>query len=298
MMSEINSPSKGAAWGVWLTTPALLLVGLLVALGGGSQTRPLIASIPVIITGWAFAVNMAAWVPAWLKRSERFYDAIGSFTFISSLLLVGLMVPDLSIRLIVMLLCVGLWSLRMGYFLISRIRKAGHDGRFDEFKQHPIRFLNVWAMQALWAVLCLAPVLSVADGSPEAGFDVWAVAGLVLWVGGFLIEVLADQQKRIFRNDPENTGQFIRTGLWSISRHPNYLGEIMLWAGLSVMAFPLLMGWQLITLISPLFVYVLLTRVSGIPLLEERADARWGGRSDYESYKRETPVLLPFTKGG
>lgn len=297
-MSDSTTTSRGAAWGVWLTTPALFVVAVIIAFGGGSQTRPLWDSIPILITGWAFAVNIVAWVPAWLNRSERFYDAVGSITFISSILIIGIMTPDLGARVLVMLSCVGLWSLRMGYFLITRIRKAGQDGRFDDFKKHPIRFLNVWAMQALWAVLCLAPVLALADGSPAAGLDIWALVGLALWVGGFLVEVVADQQKRTFRDNPANQGRFIQTGLWAISRHPNYLGEIMLWAGLSVIAFPLLMGWQLITLISPVFVYILLTRVSGIPLLEERADARWGGQSDYETYKRDTPMLIPFTKGG
>ena len=52
-------------------------------------------------------------------------------------------------------------------------------------------------------------------------------------------------------------------------------------------------GWQLATLVSPLFVFLLLTRVSGIPLLEKKADRKWGGQADYEDYKARTPVLVP-----
>ena len=101
------------------------------------------------------------------------------------------------------------------------------------------------------------------------------------------------RQKRRFRADPANKGQFIHTGLWARSRHPNYFGEIVLWIGIAIITLPVLRGWHWVTLISPVFVTLLLTRVSGIPLLEKRADERWGGQEDYETYKVRTPVLIP-----
>ena len=75
------------------------------------------------------------------------------------------------------------------------------------------------------------------------------------------------------------------------SRHPNYCGEILLWTGIAFIALPALSGWSLATLISPVFVYVLLTRISGIPLLETRSDAKWGDDPEYRAYKQRTPVL-------
>ena len=86
---------------------------------------------------------------------------------------------------------------------------------------------------------------------------------------------------------------FITSGLWSWSRHPNYFGEIVLWSGVAVMAASALSGWQWVTLTSPVFVALLLTRVSGIPLLERRAEARWGHLTEYQRYTAMTPVLLP-----
>ena len=115
----------------------------------------------------------------------------------------------------------------------------------------------------------------------------------MIWLTGFTIEVMADRQKSRFRADPANRGRFISTGLWSRSRHPNYFGEITLWVGILLIAAPTLRGWQWVAVLSPLFVTVLLTRVSGIPLLEKKADTKWGDDPAYQEYKASTPVLIP-----
>ena len=119
------------------------------------------------------------------------------------------------------------------------------------------------------------------------------MAGLALWVGGFLFEVVADRQKSAFRAKPENAQRFIRDGLWAWSRHPNYFGEIVLWCGIALMALPVLQGWQYATLISPLFVVLLLTKISGVRMLEARGRKQWGDDPDYQAYVRSTPMLLP-----
>ena len=120
-----------------------------------------------------------------------------------------------------------------------------------------------------------------------------AAVGVVIWLAGFGIEVTADRQKARFRRDAANDGQFITTGLWAWSRHPSYFGEILLWVGVAVVALPALRGWQHVTLISPVFVYLLLTRISGVPLLEARAEARWGELPKYQAYRNATPSLVP-----
>ena len=117
--------------------------------------------------------------------------------------------------------------------------------------------------------------------------------GLIIWILGFTFEVVADAQKSRFRADLQNKDKFIQSGLWSLSRHPNYFGEIVLWIGIAIIAVPVLKGWQWVCMISPVFVTVLLTRISGIPPLEKRADEKWGGQNGYEEYKAHTPVLIP-----
>ena len=120
---------------------------------------------------------------------------------------------------------------------------------------------------------------------------------MLLWISGFLVEAVADEQKRRFRHrtrqDSETAKGFIDTGLWGLSRHPNYFGEILLWSGIAIMALPLLQGWQYLALVSPVFVYLLLTRISGIPLLERSADQRFGADPRYQRYKADTPELWP-----
>ena len=123
-------------------------------------------------------------------------------------------------------------------------------------------------------------------------FGWFAGVGVALWGVGFLMEIVADRQKTQFRSESKNTSSFIHSGLWAWSRHPNYFGEILLWIGIAVLAIPLLSGWRWVALISPIFVFVLLTRISGIPILERRANERWGDDPIYREYLRSTPILL------
>lgn len=241
----------------------------------------------------AFVVNWLAFAPAYLRQTEHFYDLTGSLTYLT-LIAVGLALagaPDP--RALLLGVLVAIWALRLGSFLFLRIRREGSDTRFDAIKPSFARFLMAWTLQGLWVFVTLSCALAAITSAAPQPLDAAAVLGAGLWLFGFAVEALADRQKRVFRADPAQRGRFIATGLWAWSRHPNYFGEITLWTGIAVLAFPVLTGWQHATLVSPLFVYVLLTRISGVPLLEARADQRWGGQPDYEAYKARTPLLFP-----
>ena len=240
----------------------------------------------------AFAINVAVFVPSFLNTTERFYDLTGSITYISVTLLAVVLADELDFRSIVMAVMIWIWSGRLGTFLFRRISKDGKDGRFDKIKTSFLRFLMAWMIQGLWVSLTAGAAYAAITSGAKTSFGVLGVIGLVIWIVGFAIEVVSDSQKTTFRNDPNNAGKFIDTGLWAWSRHPNYFGEITLWVGMAIIAVPALQGWQYLTLISPLFVATLLTRISGVPLLERRADKKWGGQPDYEQYKANTPVLV------
>jgi steroid 5-alpha reductase family enzyme len=187
-----------------------------------------------------------------------------------------------------------IWATRLGSFLFGRIQKAGKDERFDEIKVSFPRFLLTWTVQGLWVTFTAAAALAAITTTTRRELGWFALIGFVIWAFGFGVELMADTQKSAFRADPENKGRFIQTGLWAWSRHPNYFGEIVLWIGVAIIALPALRGWQWLTLISPAYVTVQLMLVSGVPMLEKRADEKWGGQEDYEAYKERTPVLVPL----
>lgn len=277
-----------------ITFLVLVLIGCLVA-WAGSQGGTSIFGVPLfaLSVGLIFLIQWIAFIPAYLLQTEKFFDLTGSITYISVILIAVAFGNAMDIRTILLATLVVVWAIRLGTFLFRRIQKAGKDDRFDELKPSFIRFLNVWTIQALWVTFTMAAALVAITTTVRKGLDLFSIAGFLVWVVGFAIEIVADEQKSRFSANPANRGRFIQTGLWSRSRHPNYFGEIMLWIGVAMIAAPVLQGWQWIALISPVFVTFLLTRVSGVPLLEQKADKKWGGQEEYESYKRKTPVLIP-----
>jgi len=153
-----------------------------------------------------------------------------------------------------------------------------------------------FSISGLWVFLTTANALTLILNNTDLEGDIYFIIGSLIWIMGISFEVIADEQKRKFRENDSNHGKFITTGLWSISRHPNYFGEILIWIGMAIISFPALNGWQYTTLISPIFVTLLLTRVSGVNLLEKSADKKWGNLETYQSYKSKTALLIPFTK--
>ncbi len=270
------------------------LLGLLIA-WAGTQNGQLMAGYSVFGIGvaLAFLINWLAFIPAFRNQSEKFYDLTGSITYLSVVAFALVVNKDLDTRSLLLGSLVMIWALRLGTFLARRIHRDGKDRRFDEIKPNFWRFLAAWTIQALWVVLTSSAALIAITSSKKEALGWMAIMGLVIWIIGFMIEVVADYQKSQFRKIAENKGQFIQSGLWSKSRHPNYFGEIVLWIGILIIALPVFEGWQFVGIISPIFVILLLTRVSGIPMLEYRADEKWGGEEAYEQYKKNTPVLIP-----
>lgn len=274
--------------------PVVVLVGMGLA-WAGSRGGASAFGVPVftLLVGLAFVVQWIVFVPSFLLHTEKFYDLTGSLTYISITGLAVALSPVVDARSLLLLVLVVIWAARLGTFLFRRVHKAGKDGRFDEAKFSFWRFLMFWTIQGLWVSFTLAAALAAITTTLRKEPGVFALLGLAIWVAGFGFEAVADAQKSRFRAEPANKANFISTGLWAHSRHPNYFGEIVLWIGVAVIALPVLRGWQWLTLISPVFVALLLTRISGIPILEKRADAKWGGQAEYEAYKAQTPVLIP-----
>ncbi len=274
-----------------LSIPLIVLVGAAVG-WAGSQGGQRVGAVPVfaLCGGFCFVLNWLVFVPSYLAHTERYFDLTGSLTYLGAVAC-GVTLGNRDPRALLLAVLVGVWALRLGSFLFRRIRAEGVDRRFDALKLDFTRFLLTWTLQGLWVFLTVSCALAAITAASAKPLGPLAVLGAIVWITGFTIEAVADRQKAAFRADPANRGRFIATGLWAWSRHPNYCGEILLWVGIALIAVPALSGWPLVTLVSPLFVYVLLTRISGVPLLESRSDARWGEDPEYQAYKARTPVL-------
>jgi steroid 5-alpha reductase family enzyme len=273
---------------------ASLAIGALVMFAGSDGSAE-VGSIAVFaLCGvLAYVINWVAFVPSNLARTEQYFDLTGSATYVSVAGVALILSDELDARAMIVGAMVVAWAVRLGSFLFRRIRRDGRDGRFDRIKTDPLRFFMTWSLQGLWVLLTMACALAIITGVERRSIGWVGIVGIGVWVAGFAIEVVADRQKSAFKGHPANEGRFITSGLWAWSRHPNYFGEIVLWTGIAIIALPVLSGLRWVTLISPVFVALLLTRISGIPMLEARAEERWGREEGFQRYTRDTPELIP-----
>ena len=243
----------------------------------------------------AFLIQWALFIPAYIFQTEKFYDLSGSLTYISVVSFCfysNYESSRINLGNIIISSLIIMWAVRLGSFLFIRIKKAGEDIRFREIKKSPSRFFMTWTLQGMWVSLCSACALAgIANGIE---INSYFYIGIIVFIIGFTAEIIADNQKSKFRQDPNNRDKFISSGLWKHSRHPNYLGEITLWLGISIISFSSLAGWQLITLISPIFTYLLLVYVSGIRILDYNGNKKWGHLDSYKDYRKNTPRLIGF----
>tara|TARA_B100000941_G_C28433446_1_gene515560 strand:+ start:160 stop:1014 length:855 start_codon:yes stop_codon:yes gene_type:complete len=248
----------------------------------------------VVKTAWyVLVIHWLAFIPALIFKTEKFYDLTGSICYAFSAIYVYLQSYGMFLSLSFFIsLAILIWTLRLGSFLLKRVMDAGEDKRFRTIKTNPTQFFMTFNLSALWVVICsLCALTAVSNGVLEVKPIFYM--GLLVFIIGFLIEVIADNQKTAFRAVPENANSFITTGLWSVSRHPNYFGEVTLWLGIAMMSLPYLEGVQYWTLISPIFSFVLIYFVSGVRMLEARANVKWGENKEYLDYVKKTPIFFP-----
>ena len=243
-----------------------------------------------------FVIQWLAYIPAFIFKTEKFYDLTGSCTYIAAILYAlystnGSQNFDLGSFIIGT--AIILWAIRLGSFLFMRIHKDKKDGRFDSIKSSFSQFFMTWTLQGMWVFICSSAALVAIANPTGVVINSVFIVGLGLFLLGFVVEVIADNQKSVFRSIPENKDSFINEGLWARSRHPNYFGEITLWTGITVMGISTFDGMNYLALFSPIFSYLLLNYVSGVRMLEYRGHKKWGHLDTYKKYKEETPKLIP-----
>ncbi|KAJ9114140.1 hypothetical protein QFC20_001656 [Naganishia adeliensis] len=296
------------------------------------------------VIGFTYLVQTAFAAVAVPLQTEKFYDIAGACGFLASTILsayypsfrsllpasfkfanvampldaaarFGNPFKVLGGRQLLLSMMALTWTSRLGSFLAQRIQKEGKDSRFDEIKKNPFMFSGGWLGQATWITLTGLPVYltNSIPRSAQPRLGLADLIGLSIWLGGFALEVTADRQKSAWRERKQakkHDEAFIKDGVWSWSRHPNYAGEITLWTGLSVIGSNALFSastgataflpsyFPYLAFLSPAFTYLLLNYASGVPLLEESAEKKWGDRADWKEYKSKVPVLfgLPGSK--
>ncbi len=247
-----------------------------------------------ILSAFAFALglNLAMFVPAFIFKTDKLTDASYGITF-AALALFGYMGSSQTSFHFVLMTMVLLWAVRLGGYLLYRVVVKGKDARFDGKREDFKYFLRFWFLQGLTVAVVMIPSMLAFTSSVDT-INTVSLLGLAVFTFGFFLETIADFQKDAFNKNPANKGKWIESGVWSWSRHPNYLGEIMVWIGVYVYALPALTSLQAAAaLISPLFISYILIKGTGIPILEKSADKKWGSNPKYQEYKERVGVLLP-----
>eukprot|EP01018_Ginkgo_biloba_P014963 Gb_36811 [translate_table: standard] len=245
-------------------------------------------------------------------RFDKLTDFAGGSNFVILALLTAILKGTWYFRQVILTLIVFMWGLRLALFLLFRgamfliveafgsinwrvsfkILQWGEDRRFDKIRNDLKKLVIFWSLQAVWVWTVSLPVTVVNASSRSPSIQSLDIIGWSMWLAGFLIEAISDQQKLHFKKDSTKRGRWCNIGFWKWSRHPNYFGEILLWWGVFVASTPVLEGGEWLVIIGPIFLTALLLFLSGIPLLEYSADKRYGVFVEYTDYKRKTSPLF------
>lgn len=240
----------------------------------------------------SMGINTLFFLIAYYKQTDKLTDITYALTFML-LAVIAFTSNEVVFEKIIALLMVLMWAVRLGGFLFIRINTMQKDVRFDEMRSNFWSFSKFWMLQGLSVFLISIPILYYLD-TPEVEISILSVIGFIVWLNGLLIETIADFQKYTFKSSAANHQQWISTGLYKYIRHPNYLGELLVWYGIYLFTYSSLSFQnQLISLISPVFITLLLLFISGIPLLDKAAKIKWGTNKAYLNYRNNTGALVP-----
>ena len=241
-------------------------------------------------------INGVAYLIAYYLQTDKLTDLTYSLTFIT--LAVFFMSRNIADTSILIASLPIIWGIRLGGYLFYRILLKGKDYRFDSTRRVWWRFGGFWMLQALSIWVISLPYVLALDSGIHLELDgilpITSMIGVIIFSIGFITETIADNQKFRFKRQPENKDKFISSGLYSIVRFPNYAGEILVWIGIFIACLPYLEGWALLSIVSPIWIIILLIKISGIPYLLTSQNERYGERASYQQYLSKTKKLIPY----
>lgn len=236
---------------------------------------------------------VATWVVSVLIKNASIVDIVWGLGFVAVSWVLSWRVDGDSGRQTLLAVMVGVWGLRLGGYLAKRNIGHGEDFRYVLMRRRwgakfpVVSLLTVFTLQGVLMWVVSLPV-QFGSGDATPGVGPLAVIGIVVWVVGFAFEVIGDAQLARFKSDPANKGQVMDKGLWRYTRHPNYFGDALLWWGIGIVGAET--GSGVIGLVGPVAMTVLLTRVSGVPMLEHSMAKR---RPGYTEYVARTSAFIP-----
>jgi len=229
-----------------------------------------------------------------ILKTDKFTDLTYGLTFILLSIFSILISGNFTKYKIILLFIIVIWAVRLITYLFKRILIMKKDKRFDGVRENFLKFAQFWFFQAISVWIILLPSIIILTSGNIIELTYMSLLGIIYWLIGMIFETIADIQKFCFKLNPKNKDKWISSGFWKYSRHPNYFGEILCWFGIFVYIFPNLKGIQIFSIISPLYITILLLFVSGIPILEKSYNERFKNNKEYQKYKKETSILIPL----
>ncbi len=245
---------------------------------------------------------LATFIIAKSRKKHDLLDILWGLSFIVPSVISLILNGSFTISNIIITILVTAWGCRLTYHIFIRNSKAKEDFRYVKYREEYkgkhfdlYFFLKMYMLQyVLSIIISFQIVYSNTKRIPE--FTYLSAIGIIVWLIGYIFESVGDRQLKEFKNDKNNKGKLMTTGLWQYTRHPNYFGEATMWWGIYLIVTSNYQNFFLI--FSPIVITLLVRFVSGVPLLENKYDNRtdWDQKEAWERYKKETSIFFPLPK--
>lgn len=240
-------------------------------------------------------------VVAQIKKNNGLIDIAWGMSFVVTAVSSLIMSGTVNLTKMIMLGVIALWGMRLSIYLFIRNWNKQENFRYkamrEKWKTNLMQkaFLKVFLTQSIFSYVISLPVIFTNLYSTVLTEFIEYILiglGLLVFLIGFIFEVLADGQLAHFKKNTNNKSKILKNGVWRLSRHPNYFGEATIWWGIGIISISSLVPIAFVGLISPIIITSLLRFVTGVPLLEKK----YAGNLEFEAYKKTTPIFIPFPK--